>query len=75
MVDSFGVKHIPNEINEDIIANIYRIQEHNSIISGYFSIELIKIILNDKKLTDYSQLITLVYDKIILDCFQQFDNV
>lgn len=75
MVDSFGVKHIPKEINEDIIANIYRIQEHNSIISGYFSIELIKIILNDKKLTDYSQLITLVYDKIILDCFQQFDNV
>lgn len=75
MVDSFGVKHIPKEINEDIIANIYRIQEHNSIISGYFWIELIKIILNDKKLTDYSQLITLVYDKIILDCFQQFDNV
>lgn len=75
MVDSFGVKHIPKEINEDIIANIYRIQEHNSIISGYFSIELIKIILNDKKLTDYSQLITLVYDKIMLDCFQQFDNV
>ena len=75
MVDSFGVKHIPKEINEDIIANIYRIQEHNSIISGYFWIELIKIILNDKKLTDYSQLIILVYDKIILDCFQQFDNV
>ena len=75
MVDSFGVKHIPKEINEDIIANIYRIQEHNSIISGYFWIDLIKIILNDKKLTDYSQLITLVYDKIILDCFQQFDNV
>ena len=75
MVDSFGVKHIPKEINEDIIANIYRIQEHNSIISEYFWIELITIILNDKKLTNYSQLITLVYDKIMLDCFQQFDNV
>ena len=36
MVDSFGDKHIPKEINEDIIANIYRIKEHDSIIGGYF---------------------------------------
>ena len=48
--DSFGVEHIPKEImkfigsssNKKIIANIYRIQAHDSIMSGYFCIGFIK---------------------------------
>ena len=45
-LDSFGVEHIPEEIkeliekfpgNKNIKANIFRIQENNSIMCGYFS--------------------------------------
>ena len=39
--DSFGVEHIPKEIkkfigNKNIIASIFRIQAHDSVICGYF---------------------------------------
>ena len=39
--DSFGVEHIPKETkiftkNKNIIRNIYRIQEYDSIMCGYF---------------------------------------
>ena len=50
-IDSFGVEHIPEEIkefikelpeefpgNENIKTNIFRVQEDNSIICGYFCI-------------------------------------
>ena len=42
--DSFGVKHIPEEIekfagNKNIAANIYRIQDNGLVMSGYFCIE------------------------------------
>ena len=38
--DSFGVEHIPKEIkkfisNEDIKANIFRLQAYDSIMCGY----------------------------------------
>ena len=41
--DSFGVEHIPEEIkefieNKNIKANIFRIQENNSVMCGYFCI-------------------------------------
>ena len=44
--DSFGVKHIPKEIekfvgNKNIIANIFRIQAYDSIMCGYFYIGFI----------------------------------
>ena len=45
--DSFGVEHVPEEIkefivNKNIIANIFRVQANNSIVSGYFCTEFIK---------------------------------
>ena len=44
--DSFGVEHIPKEIkktieNKNIIANIYRIQEYDSIMCRYFLLDLL----------------------------------
>ena len=38
--DSFGIEHIPKEVkkfisNRNIITNIYRIQNYDSIMSGY----------------------------------------
>ena len=44
--DSFGVKHIPKEIkkfigNKNIITNMYRIQVYDSIMCGYFLLELL----------------------------------
>ena len=43
--DSFGVEHIPKEINKfinnDIKSNIFRIQAYDSIMCGYFCIEFI----------------------------------
>ena len=56
--DSFGLKHIPKEIkkfsgNKNIITNIYRIQAHDSIMCGYFSIGFIDLMLNGKSLLDY----------------------
>ena len=43
--DSFGVEHIPKEImkfidNKSIIKNIFRIQAYNSIMCGYFVLDL-----------------------------------
>ena len=63
--DSFGIEHIPKEINElignkqssstkarnqKIKANIFRIQAYNSIMCGYFCIEFIKYMLKGKTL-------------------------
>ena len=68
--DSFGVEHIPKEINKfidttsssslernkKIIANIFRIQAYNSIMCGYFCIEFINYMLKGKTLLDYTNL-------------------
>ena len=48
--DSFGIEHIPEEINKfignkKIKASIFRIQAYDSIMSGYFSIDLLIICL------------------------------
>ena len=65
--DSFGVEHIPEEIkefiekfpgNKNIKANIFRIQENNSIMCGYFCIGFIDFMLAGKKLTDYTNLLS-----------------
>ena len=44
--DSFGVEHIPKEIKKfinikNIILSIYRVQNYDSVICGYFCIGLI----------------------------------
>ena len=59
--DSFGIEHIPEEINKFIgnkktKASIFRIQAYDSIMCGYFSIEFINYMLKGKKLLDYTNL-------------------
>ena len=59
--DSFGVEHIPKEIikfigHKNVIANIFRIQAYNSIMSGYFCIRFINFMFKGKSLTEYTNL-------------------
>ena len=63
--DSFGIEHIPNEINKfigneqissakarnkNIITNIFRLQAYDSIMCGYYCIEFINYMLKGKTL-------------------------
>ena len=57
--DSFGVEYIPKEImekikNKNIKTNIFRIQDNNSIMRGYFCILFIEYMLNNKTLTNFT---------------------
>ena len=59
--DSFGIEHIPKEINKFICnnkikSNIFRIQAHDSIMCGSFCIEFIDYMLKGKTLLDYTNL-------------------
>ena len=59
--DSFGIEHIPKEINKfignnNIKSNIFRIQAYDSIMFGYFCIEFINYILEGKTLLDFTNL-------------------
>ena len=58
--DSFGIEHIPKEINKfinnDIKSNIFRIQAYDSIMCGYFCREFINYILKGKTLLDNTNL-------------------
>ena len=67
--DSFGIEHIPKEINKfinndttkssaisRIKSNTFRIQAYGSIICGYFCIEFINYMLKGKTLLDYTNL-------------------
>ena len=58
--DSFGIEHIPKEINKfinnDIKSNIFRIQAFDSMMCGYFCIEFINYMLKGKTLLDYTNL-------------------
>ena len=59
--DSFGIEHIPKEINKfignnDIKSNIFRIQAYDSIMCGYFCIEFLNYMLKGKTLLDYTNL-------------------
>ena len=59
--DSFGVEHIPKEINKfinnkKIKTSIFRIQAYDSIMCGYFCIEFINYMLKGKALLDYTNL-------------------
>ena len=76
--DSFGVEHIPKEIekaigNKNIITHIYRIQAYNSIMCGYFCTEIIDFMLKGKSLLDHTSLFSPndyeKNDKIILKYF------
>ena len=60
--DSFGIEHIPKEINKfigsnkKIKANIFRIQAYDSIMCRYFCTEFINYMLKGKTLLDYTNL-------------------
>ena len=59
--DSFGVEHVPEEIkefvgNKNMIVNIFRVQANDSVICGYFCIEVIDFMLAGKKLTDFKNM-------------------
>ena len=58
--DSFGIEHIPKEINKfinnDIKSNIFGIQSYDSIMCGYFCIEFINYMLMGKPLLYYTNL-------------------
>ena len=67
--DSFGIEHIPKEINKfinnyttkssaiaRIKSNIFRIQAYDSIMCRYFCIEFINYMLKGKPLLDYTNL-------------------
>ena len=53
--DSFGVEHIPKEINK-FIGNIFRIQAYDSIMCIYFCIKFFNYMLKGKTLLDYTNL-------------------
>ena len=58
--DSFGVEHIPKEINKfidnNVKSNIFRIHAYDSIMCGYFCIEFINYMFKGKTLLDYINL-------------------
>ena len=59
--DSFGIEHIPKEVkkfigNGNMVTNIYRIQNYDSIMCGYFCIGFIAYMFKGKSLTDYTNL-------------------
>ena len=59
--DSFRVEHIPKEIktfigNKNVKTNIFKKQEYDSIMCGYFFIGFIDFILVGKSLTDLTNL-------------------
>ena len=58
--DSFGIEHIPKEINKFIRnyikSNIFRLQAYDSIMCGYYCVEFINYKLKGKKLLDYTNL-------------------
>ena len=59
--DSFGVEYNPREIkkfinNKNIIANIFRIQAHDSVMCGYFCTGFIGFMLKGNNLTDFTNL-------------------
>ena len=59
--DSFGVEHVPKKIkefiwNKNIKSNIFRVQQNNSIMCGYFCNGFIDFMLVGNKLTDFTNL-------------------
>ena len=59
--DSFGVEHVPEEIdkfigNKNIKVNIFRVQANNSLMCGYFCIGFIDFMLPGKKFIDFISL-------------------
>ena len=59
--DSFGVEHIPKEIEifidkSIVVTNIFRIQAYDSVMCGYFCIGFIDFMLKGKILTYFNNI-------------------
>ena len=59
--DSFGVEHIPKEIEifidkSIVVINIFRIKAYDSVMCGYFCIGFIDFMIAGKTLTDFTNL-------------------
>ena len=59
--DGFGAEPISKETkkfinNKNIIANIFRLQAHDSVMCGYFFIGFVDFMLKGKNLTDFTNL-------------------
>ena len=59
--DSFGIENIPKEVktfigNRNIISNIYRIQNYDSVMCGYFCIGFVDYMFKGKNLREYTNL-------------------
>ena len=59
--DSFGVKHVPEEIkefigNKNIKVNNFQVQANNLIMCEYFCIRFIDFMFAGKRLTDFTSL-------------------
>ena len=77
--DSFGVEHIPKKIitfirkKKTIKTNIFKIQQYDSIMVGYFCIGFIDFMLGGKTLTEFTNLFSpnnfKRNDNITLKCF------
>ena len=70
--DSFGAEHVLKEIktsirHKNIKTNVFRIQENNSIMCGYFCIGFIDFMFASKTLIDYTSLFSTCYfEKMII---------
>ena len=51
--------------DKNIIVNIYRIQGYDSTLSGHFCSEFVDFMLNDKSLTDTTNLFPSIFKKMI----------
>ena len=73
--ESFGVEHIPKKFinNKNIIGSIYRVQDYDSVMCGYFCIGFIDYMFKGKSLTEYTSLFSSnsfkKNDDLILDYF------
>ena len=78
--DSFGVEYIPKGImkrikDKNIKTHIFRIQDNNSIMRGYFCILFIEYMLNNKTLTDFTNFFSRWDLKVILNDLGEFSEL
>ena len=67
--DSFGIEYIPQELlnknrDKSITHNIFKIQDNESIMCGFYCIAFIAYMLSGKTLLDYTYLFSLTDYKI-----------
>ena len=77
--DSFGIEYIPQEVlkrikDKSITRNIFRIQDNDSIMCGFYCAAFVEYMLAEKSLLDYTTFFSLndykINDKITHKCFK-----